>query len=104
MSISIRIRHMHSFNSALQDRKQVLEVGLCAIMFFILVDYGIDFKKPYPQWAITYFDEPLVRFTSYVLIYSIASWSTSVSLMLCLCILFLHIDHINLARKAIFLS
>lgn len=81
---------------------QLIEITILALLFFIIADYGVDVKRPYPLWAISYFDEPLVRFMLYVLVYLVASWSNSVSILLAICVVFLHVDHINLARKAIF--
>jgi hypothetical protein len=88
--------------SILADHAKIIETTIIAILSFIIADYGIDFKKPYPLLTIAYFDEPLVRFMSYVFIYLVAAMSNSVSVLLAISILFLHIDHINLARKAIF--
>lgn len=105
MSISIRIAHMSVLIDSLQNqhgRTQLIELAIIMLLSFVIADYGIDFKKPYPQLIIAYFDEPLVRFMSYILVYLVASWSNNVSVLFAICVLFLHIDHINLARQAIF--
>lgn len=88
--------------SILADHAKMIETTIVAILSFIIADYGIDFKKPYPLFTIAYFDEPLVRFMSYVFIYLVASSSFNISVLLAISVMFLHIDHINLARKAIF--
>ena len=75
------------------------QIILCSIMFLIITDYGLDFKKPYPKWAIESFDEPLVRFVSYVSIYTLTCWSPILSILTAILVVFLHLDYINLVKQ-----
>lgn len=76
-----------------------LQMVIASFMLLIILEYGLDLSRPYPQWTIEVFDEPLVRFTIYVTIYVLACWSPLVSILLATMIVFLHLDHINLAKK-----
>lgn len=75
------------------------QIILCSILILIIIEYGLDLKKPYPQWAIEIFDEPLVRFVSYVSIYTLTCWSPMLSILTAITIVFLHLDYINLVKQ-----
>lgn len=77
---------------------QTLQIIVASFILLIVIDYGLNLQKPYPQWIIEMFDEPIVRFTFYVAIYTLACWSPLLSVLLALMVVFLHLDHINLAK------
>ncbi len=79
----------------------VVEVILASIIFLIILEYGLDMKKPYPRWVILSFDEPITRFVSCIVIYIIACWSPILSVLLATLFVFLHLDHINLAKRSL---
>lgn len=77
----------------------VIEVILASVIFLIILEYGLDMKKPYPKWVIVPFDEPITRFLSCIVIYIISCWSPILCVLLATIFIFLHLDHINLAKK-----
>jgi hypothetical protein len=77
----------------------LVQIIIGSVFVLIIIEYGLDLKKPYPQWTIEVFDEPLVRFTSYVFIYTLTCWSPLLSILAAILVVFLHLDHINFAKK-----
>jgi hypothetical protein len=71
----------------------------CSLLALIVAEYGIDIHKMYPEWVIYGFQEPLVRFGLYSLIYLSACYNTFVAVLLGLAVTFLHIDYVNIATK-----
>jgi hypothetical protein len=76
-----------------------VKVVVGSFVLLVIIEYGLDLKKPYPRWVIEIYDEPIARFFSCVAIYILACWSPMVALLVALMIVFLHLDHINLAKK-----
>lgn len=75
----------------------VTVIIICSLLFGI-VEYSIDIKKPYPSWIITYYQEPYVRFLSYLVIYIFACINPIISMLLMLIVVFIHLDTINLTN------
>jgi hypothetical protein len=81
-----------------------VQVVVGSFLLLIIVEYGLDIKKPYPRWVIEIYDEPIVRFVSCVVIFILACWSPVLAILVAVMIVFLHIDHINLAKKQAYFS
>lgn len=79
--------------------QNAVQVVLGSFILLIIIEYGLDLQKPYPRWVIEMYDEPIARFISCVVIYILACWSPILALLVALMIVFLHLDHINLAKK-----
>lgn len=71
----------------------------CSLLALIVAEYGVDIHKMYPEWVINGFQEPLVRFGLYSLVYLSACYNTFVAVLLGLAITFLHIDYLNIATN-----
>jgi hypothetical protein len=82
------------FNSIIN----LLLTFIIAIALIILIEYGINIKKIYPKWVLVLMEEPLVRFTLYVLIYLLACVSPLLAIILALIVVLIHIDIINLTK------
>ena len=82
----------------MEDLLYIFTLITASIILIIVIEYGLDLRKPYPQWVIEYFDEPPIRFISYVFIFFLACWSPLLSVLLAILVVFLHLDHINLAK------
>lgn len=66
------------------------------LLFCVLVAYGLDMRVPYPQYVIDAFDKPVVRILSYISLYLMAYYNPIISILMFMCLMFLHIDYINL--------
>lgn len=59
--------------------------------------FGLDMKEPYPRVMIRAFEEPYIRFFTYILIYLVSYYNTPIAFVLLIGVLLLHIDYVNLA-------
>jgi hypothetical protein len=73
------------------------------INFFILITimiiisiFGLDMKEPYPKKIIQIYNEPYVRFISYMFVYALTFYNNSIAIVGLIAVLLLHIDFINL--------
>lgn len=82
-----------------EDTTTVINGVLCIVLFGILVTIGLDMKVPYPKKMLELFDQPLVRLLTYVALYHLAYYNPVVSLLCFMCVIFLHIDYVNLVTK-----
>lgn len=82
----------------LHQNVNVIVLVVCSLLFFCVADYGIDMRKLYPMWVISSFQEPWVRFVSYILIYVSACFNVYVATLLTLAVAYLHLDYINLVH------
>lgn len=76
--------------------KFLTNLGILFVLFIILVVYGVDMRIPYPRWVIQLYNEPLVRICTYAFIYHVAYYNPVISIFMLMCIVFLHLDIINL--------
>ncbi len=69
------------------------------LLFFVIVEYSLNVKKIYPKWSIDKFQEPYVRFVSYIIVYMLACFSPLIAIMVALVVVFIHIDTLNLTKN-----
>lgn len=81
------------------EMRTVVNIILSLLLLTILIAFGLDMKVPYPPHLLRNFDQPLVRLMTYIAVYLIAYYNPIVSVLAFMCILFLHIDYVNLATK-----
>lgn len=74
----------------------LITISILCILVFILLEYSINIKKPYPSWVVKHFQEPYIRFMSYFFIYLLACVNPLISLLCMFVVVFIHIDFINL--------
>lgn len=65
-------------------------------MIIIISIFGLDMKEPYPKQLIQLYNEPYIRFLSYMLVYALTFYNNTLALVGLLGVLMLHIDYINL--------
>lgn len=66
------------------------------ILCIIISIYAIDMTRPYPRIIIELYNEPYIRFGSYMLVYALSFYNKQISFLLLIGLLFLHFDLINL--------
>lgn len=80
-----------------------ITIALNMIVLFIvlttIVLYGLNIKVPYPRYIINNFNEPLIRFLSYIALYFLCAYNQLLGLFFGLGLLLLHIDFINLSLR-----
>lgn len=81
------------------DVRTVANLTICLILLMLLIAFGLDMRVPYPSQVIQGFTEPIVRLISYVALYNLAYYNPVVSILAFMCLVFLHIDYVNLATK-----
>jgi hypothetical protein len=62
----------------------------------IISIFGLDMKEPYPQKIIQMYNEPYIRFMSYMFVFALTFYNNSIAILALIAILLLHIDFINL--------
>lgn len=65
-------------------------------MMIIISIFGLDMKEPYPKELIQLYNEPYVRFISYMFVYALTFYNNSIAIVGLIAVLLLHIDFINL--------
>jgi hypothetical protein len=70
-----------------------------SLLFIIIIEYSTDVKKLYPKWCIDKFQEPYIRFLSYISVYMLTCFSPLLAVMVGLIVVFLHIDTLNLTKN-----
>lgn len=77
-------------------------LSLFFILFLLTIftfSYSIDIKIPYPDFIIYMINEPIYRFSFYMLIFCISYINPIISLYLMIIILFINIDYINIIKQ-----
>lgn len=79
----------------------IVIIMVICILAFIIVEFSLNVKNPYPKWIWLYYQEPYVRFISYIIIYLIVCFSPIIAILLSIIVVFLHIDIMNLGSSKI---
>ena len=74
-----------------------INLAILISMIVLISVFGLDMKEPYPKGMIKAYSEPYVRFLAYLSVYLISFYNTSISFVLLIGVLLLHIDYVNLA-------
>jgi hypothetical protein len=77
----------------------IINIIILLIIILIISSYCLNVRIPYPKNIINNFNEPIIRFVSYILIYCICVYNPILGLFSGVGILLLHIDYINLFIK-----
>jgi len=81
------------------ETRTVINIILSLLLLIVIIAFGLDMKVPYPPHVVRNFDQPLVRLLTYVALYMIAYYNPVVSILAFMCVIFLHIDYVNLVTK-----
>lgn len=81
--------------------KKIFDSALIFIMFVLLVVYGIDIKKKYPEFVLDVFQEPLFKLFAYAVLYFTLKTNFTLGILVFLLIIFAHIDILILTKKPI---
>jgi len=65
-------------------------------MITLISIFGLDMKEPYPKQLIKLYNEPYIRFFSYMVVYALTYYNNTLSLLGLVGVLMLHMDYINL--------
>lgn len=76
----------------------LVNASILLVLLMVVMVYGIDMRVPYPKRVILAFDEPIVRILTYALIYHVAYYNAVISVFAVICVVFLHIDLVNLKK------
>ena len=79
--------------------RMMVNIFASLILLLILIAFGLDMKVPYPPHILRNFDQPLVRLMTYIALYLVAYYNPVVSILAFMCVIFLHVDYVNLATK-----
>ncbi len=74
-----------------------INIGILIFLVILISIYGLDIREPYPPKLIKLFSEPYIRFLSYIGIYAMSFYNSSITFVLLFAVLLLHIDYVNLA-------
>ena len=83
------------------EMKKIFDGALIFIMFVLLVVYGIDIKKKYPEFVLDVFQEPLFKLFAYSVLYFTLKTNFTLGVLVFLLIIFAHIDILILTKKPV---
>lgn len=68
------------------------------IVLSFIVIFCIDIKISYPKWIVYTINEPILRFTLYIVAYLLSLYNPILCLYFLIAVLFVHLDFINLMK------
>jgi len=74
----------------------IINFFILITMIIIISIFGLDMKEPYPKELIQLYNEPYIRFLSYMLVYALTFYNNTLSILGLFGVLMLHLDYINL--------
>lgn len=64
------------------------------ISLYIILRYSLDLKIVYPENFLDLYEEPIIRFILYLLLFIISNYNITIAILLFIIIIFLELDYI----------
>lgn len=64
------------------------------ISLYIILRYSLDLKIVYPENFLDLYEEPIIRFILYILLFIISNYNITIAILLFIIIIFLELDYI----------
>lgn len=61
---------------------------------YIILRYSLDLKIVYPENFLDLYEEPIIRFILYLLLFIISNYNITIAILLFIIIIFLELDYI----------
>lgn len=64
------------------------------ISLYIILRYSLDLKIVYPENFLDLYEEPIIRFILYLLLFIISNYNITIAILLFIIVIFLELDYI----------
>jgi len=97
-NIKLNMKPNINFNNLL-NYKTVINNIIFLIVFYIIFRYSLDFKIIYPDFLLDLYDEPLFKFSLYLLLFILSNYNITYSIFFFIFLMFLEFDYMVFIKK-----
>ena len=84
--------------------KDRINIVIILIITSLIFYYSLDIKTKYPKWVIIGFNEPIIRFLIYLLVFGLTFYNPLVAFVLLIGVVMLHLDYNKLCHTSFLIS